>query len=210
MFQYLLVASAADAARLRYIVHSVSEGTLHPDSLPRGLLSFFLLFRVLIRRWGMYDCAMSTGKLKLIRIIACVDGNAEVALVMLDGNMNLTLLPSDIWHLSDSIVQPLLGPGCWMQRIAVAGYLELEFSASTLICKTDHTSWVSARRGTERNMPRVALICDIRTVARKRKIGYKVGLRIPRTRVAALYAFNKSCKTLKKSIKDSAALTVEA
>jgi hypothetical protein len=40
-----------------------------------------------------YDSAMSTGKLKLIRIIACVDGNAEEALTILDGTTNLIPLP---------------------------------------------------------------------------------------------------------------------
>jgi hypothetical protein len=89
-----------------------------------------------------------------------------------------------------------------MQPIAVAGYLELEFPASTLVCKTNHISRVSACRGIERNMPRVALICDTRRCVRKGRIGDKVEFRKPpKTRMAALCTFNKSCKPTKEANK---------
>ena len=43
-----------------------------------------------------YDSAMSTGELKLVRIIiAGVDGNAEEALIVLHGTTNLIPLPFD-------------------------------------------------------------------------------------------------------------------
>ena len=48
-------------------------------------------------------------------------------------------------------------------------------------------------------MPRVALICDTRRCAREGRIGDKVGVRIPRTRMLALRAFNESCKPTKEA-----------
>lgn len=106
----LLVVSASDAPRLGYIAHSHREGTNIPPFHYREAFFPFSLFPC-VDRMLRYDSAMSTSKLKLIRIIiAGVDGNAGEALIILHGTTNLILLPFGYRVPIRSRSKPLLGP----------------------------------------------------------------------------------------------------